>query len=559
MSRVKSGYTEAIDDKRKKWYEKLGEKKLEWEELAAEESTNKLLKKLAPVPFSRYLGKYLLDEWMGGEDTQIICDEDVKELIEHITKRFQENGMPEDRGRERWIRDMLTGKQSAGRGGYGKKTVRRFFELSLGLGLPVEDVDAFLQNALKRAGFNYYDPEEMLVWCALRFCRKNHFRCYQALLRDYEITEPEEAEREKVFFSNTVEIRDEVIRTLTEDEAEIWLYETEEFAPDTLNPKLKRFFAVHKAAVPPRRTASVVFMELLNKFVDNNKGELLEFKAVDRGTEEYAEAKLRIVYKAGREICLPKGTVFYAEKGKQKRKICFILKEDIVLPEKKCDGESAAAEGTEEITVRAKEPSREGERLADKGAVCHMEAKPDEIISISNPKPVSRRKIKDTISIELIRDFLYGSGAYEPGNTDNINGGQIGQWFTETEITGKRFSDIQKQADSTSGAKRKDLLKSEARRSDIITLVFLNFCMDTDSRPVEEYVMEASSEAVYQDFVREVNNYLKKCAMMPFYLQNPYECLLAYLIQSDTPVDSLRNLWQIVKAGKDSTDDRGER
>lgn len=43
--------------------------------------------------------------------------------------------------------------------------------------------------------------------------------------------------------------------------------------------------------------------------------------------------------------------------------------------------------------------------------------------------------------------------------------------------------------------------------------------------------------------------------MMPFYLQNPYEYLLAYLIQTDTPVDSLRNMWKIVNAGKEETDD----
>ena len=29
----------------------------------------------------------------------------------------------------------------------------------------------------------------------------------------------------------------------------------------------------------------------------------------------------------------------------------------------------------------------------------------------------------------------------------------------------------------------------------------------------------------------------------------------AYLIQTDTPVDSLRNMWKIVNAGKEETDD----
>ena len=102
---------------------------------------------------------------------------------------------------------------------------------------------------------------------------------------------------------------------------------------------------------------------------------------------------------------------------------------------------------------------------------------------------------------------------------------------------------------------RKKMQHSEVRRCDIITLVFLNFCMDEDFQPIEEQVMEENAEYVYQDFVLEVNKYLRKCGMMPFYLQNPYECLLAYLIQTDSPAESLRNMWKIVSARKEGVDD----
>ena len=49
-SRVSSGYTKVIDEQRRDWYEKLGEEKLEWEDLAGAESTNDLLRMLGNVP-----------------------------------------------------------------------------------------------------------------------------------------------------------------------------------------------------------------------------------------------------------------------------------------------------------------------------------------------------------------------------------------------------------------------------------------------------------------------------------------------------------------------------
>ena len=69
------------------------------------------------------------------------------------------------------------------------------------------------------------------------------------------------------------------------------------------------------------------------------------------------------------------------------------------------------------------------------------------------------------------------------------------------------------------------------------------------------HVPGSEPETVYQDFLRYVNPLLRQCGMMPFYLENPYERLLAYLMQTDTPVDSLRNMWKIVNARKGDEND----
>lgn len=646
--RVFSGYTKAIDEERESWYRELAGEKMEWEDLAASKTTNDLLRKFYFVPLYEYLTKYLLYVWEGRTEKEKVCGGTVDELVNHVRLVFRQNGMPEEKCSQTHIREMLTTEWNRTWDGFDRAAASRIFELGLGLGLPAEDVESLLQKAVKRAGFNYYNPEELMVYCALRFSSKEHYRCWQALLRDYSKVIPEGGGAQKVYHGSTADVRDRMQEGLERSAAGAGLYSTEECEPGTMNPELERFFAWHKSAVPDSRTAAVVFTELMEQFTGDHAQDILDFKRADRSTEEFAETVLKVEYDAQCEISLPAGSVFYALKGREKRKVCFVLEEDMVLPHRETVEAVIPVEGTEtyavclskkstpgyagkgvpmrpeqsalnagvfsactattlkytgragemrraggdicavccpgteipagtvfsigtysyrtlehcraaafgDVRVRSVSPSREGRIIAETGEVRYMEHKPEGILAVSNRKPVRRKKTTDKITKELFRDFLYVKDAQRLGASERrIDGNLLGQWFMETEITSVRFSNIQKQAGGAKTLKRNIMENSEVRRCDIITLAFLNFCMDTDEQPVEEYVMEADPEAVYQDFVVYVNRYLRRCGMMPFYLQNPYECMLAYLIQTDTPVDSLRNMWKIANAGKESSDD----
>lgn len=646
--RVFSGYTQTIEDKMAKWYEDLAGEKMEWEELAAAESTNDLLRKLKTAPLYQYLMNYLLYIWEGREEKVIVCEETVEELIAHVTKTFRSSGMPEEKCTYAHIREMLTTEWSRSWDSFDRAASGRIFELGLGLGLPVEDVEELLQKAVKRAGFNYYNSEELLVYCALRFCEKNHYRCFQALMRDYENIGPAEPIRERARFNSTEEVRDQMIEALENSVSGSGVYRSEECAPGTLNPELEKFFARHKAAVPQTRTAAVVFMELFRQFTEVHEQEILDFKRTDRSTEEYAEVVLKIEYDAQQEICLPEGTVFYAVKGREKRREQFVLENETLLPQRETVEVRIPVQGTEayaislakkmtpgyvgkgedifpdqtavragvisaytattlkytgqagelryaageicavcrpgteipvgtkffagnytyetrksvtanasgEITVRSMTPSKEGAVIAETGEIRYTDNSLEGILAVYNEKPAKRKKTTKKITKELFRDFLYVKNAQRLDTSERqIDGTLIGPWFTETEIKSKRFSDIQRQADGTKEQEKDRMENTEVRRCDIITMAFLNFCMDSDYQPYEECVMENDTEAVYKDFLVYVNGYLRKCGMMPFYLQNPYECILAYLMQTDTPVDSLRNMWKIVNAGKEGADD----
>ena len=467
------------------------------------------------------------------------------------------------------------------------------------------------------------------------------------MLRDYRQAVPMRGKQRPARFENTSEVRNQMLEMLEGSVEDGRLYSTDTYEPGTLNPALAAFFSWHKAALPEVRTAAVVFEKLLEEFIEAHRRDILDFKSTDRGSEEYAKTVLKVEYDAGRELELPAGTTFYALKGREKRRVGFVLENAVVLPGREdveveipvkgtepqiiClakkttpgyvgklvemlpeeqalkagvmraytastlkytgnPGEKQLAKGTicavcslgtelpagtlfthdgfsyatdtecravasADISVRSEHPCRKGEKIAETGEIRYMDNPPEGILSVSNGKPVSRKEQTEKISKELFRDFLYVKDAERLGADERqIDRTLLGHWFTETEITSVRFSNIRKQADQKLKMDRAKMERSEVRRCDIITMAFLNFCADTDD-DVEEYLIEAEPEAVYQDFLLYVNPLLRKCGMMPFYLQNPYEYLLAYLIQTDTPVDSLRNMWKIVNAGKEETDD----
>lgn len=645
--RVFSGYTEKIDEQRKTWYEQLAGKRLEWEDLAAARSTNEILGKMESVPLYQYLVNYLLYVWERGENHEIRYDQMISDLTDRVADAFKRNGMPEEKCAKAHVRDMLTTEWNREWDSFERAASSRIFELGLGLGLPADDVEQLLQKAVRRAGFNYYDSEELIVYCALKFCGKDHYRCARAMLRDYRQAVPMRGKQRPARFENTSEVRNQMLEMLEGSVEDGRLYSTDTYEPGTLNPALAAFFSWHKAALPEVRTAAVVFEKLLEEFIEAHRRDILDFKSTDRGSEEYAKTVLKVEYDAGRELELPAGTTFYALKGREKRRVGFVLENAVVLPGREdveveipvkgtepqiiClakkttpgyvgklvemlpeeqalkagvmraytastlkytgnPGEKQLAKGTicavcslgtelpagtlfthdgfsyatdtecravasADISVRSEHPCRKGEKIAETGEIRYMDNPPEGILSVSNGKPVSRKEQTEKISKELFRDFLYVKDAERLGADERqIDRTLLGHWFTETEITSVRFSNIRKQADQKLKMDRAKMERSEVRRCDIITMAFLNFCADTDD-DVEEYLIEAEPEAVYQDFLLYVNPLLRKCGMMPFYLQNPYEYLLAYLIQTDTPVDSLRNMWKIVNAGKEETDD----
>lgn len=633
------GMTQAIAQKIQESHAKQ-EKREEWEDFAGADSTHVVLEGMNRTPVNVYLEEYA-DRLIAEQFSE---DERPKEKI--IAGIYKANGMPKQKCTPGHIRFLFTEE------GDGTK---RILEFGMGLNLSAEEVELLMQKALARAGFNYFDPEEMLAYCVFAMQKKERWNCYQALLAYYRKAEPEAGVSGRMF-SNTETVKDWVKNELKRKMTGRTIYKGDDFSDGNLDDEMKSFIARHKAEMPESRTAAVVFMELYEEFIHNNEMEIYNFKKVDRRDEEYAKGEVDVVYEAGSEILLPKGTVFYAVKtrGGRQIKIRFVTHDEKKLPAKRtanvvvkvrgakeftiCEkkketqgyvkngeklelqhpennigiigiqtkgtlsykgiaGEQQAASGTvsiectpgtkinrdmgliygdceyitleeatalvtETVEVWTETPYKDEEKVTETGTIIYMENQPEEIVSVFNRKPVNMKAVagkkkgekkdnpeKITINKEVFRQYLYVEDASRLNEQElSINPQLLGPWFRETMIRSDRLTKIENQAAChNSQNSRYDMRKNEVRRCDIITLAFLNFC----TKEVKESVWKEgdfgfTAEQTYKDFVMYVNEKLARCGMLPFYIRNPYEQLLAYLIQTDTPMDTLRNLWKIV-------------
>lgn len=654
MEHVFSGETTAIDKSKfsKIWYSDLEEtERTEWEDLAESCSIREFLGSLKVIPLYQYITNYVYWWFYRTKPENVMDTEIINALTKKVAEEFKKNHMPKEKCKESYVYKILTEEWSREWDNFENKSTERIFELALGLNLPVNDVEALLQKAVKRAGFNYYDKEELLTFCVIRYQEQYRYECLEALIRDWDKIPVVEEEQFVEFRDSTIEVRNDLEINMKENEK---IYKEDYFVFENLNEGLKFFLGKYKSQIVTGRTAARVFDKLYQDVKVKYEKDILAFKNVYRATEEIASTKLNIIYEASSEIKIPEGTIFYAVKntkksgkytvefenkkevilpkmdfievtipirsckshviGENKKSLpCYIKKEEklelknvladetsefqeiakgltdiatkttvayagkkgqtsfavgelkakavpnLFIPENTVflyngkeyqSTEDVTAEAVAEIEVVCTTPHQPGEEITKTDTINHMKKMIPGICEISNPKPVKMKEATNTISKELFREFLYGHNVADLSmiETDGMES-LLGRWFTETEITSVRFTKIQQQV----APKRQDEIeKNVVRRSDIITLVFIKYCKE-----ILEDEYDGSREELnemYQDFAVEVNKYLKKCRMLPLYLTNPYECFLAYLLKTDIPVDSLRNAWMIVNAGRRDMD-----
>lgn len=174
----------------------------------AEEIYNVLQKKINCRSFGEYLRRYIYKK---GDLRKPFGEIGLKEYQDIIRDSFRENNTPASF-------EPTTSKLSTlSKNWLTQQTVKRkvVFLLGFGLGMSVEDVNMFLQKALREQGINAKDPFEVICWYCYKF-GYGYFR-FQKLWKDY-LEIPYGAENHRFLLNSDTQARRIAMEAIHEDD-----------------------------------------------------------------------------------------------------------------------------------------------------------------------------------------------------------------------------------------------------------------------------------------------------------------------------------------------------
>lgn len=342
---ITSGYTKEFSASLPQWYrrEDTADQIQGWDELMEQKDTYALLRRLQPVPFYRYILRYLVAAHSadlkraaksGGIDTDKKDWENAYALavfreIEENPKRkpllkavaqlvmndFAANGCaPEDKTDT--VYGSLTEDTLWNLDGVRKtlsaKTIQdgKFFALALGLNMSLVDTELFLRKVLLRGSLDLRQPEEMLLYLALKVVPTDKRGFYQAALekfRTIKAQKPQETAPTGTVFCQSM------------TQAAVSAIESKHITFDWKSQEFQTFLAEYKAlqTAEVQRSATRRFLELVSRFKSLCGAEIADQSTAKFAEVEQAEGQLRITFRHGTDLTVPKGTVFT---GKAKSK-----------------------------------------------------------------------------------------------------------------------------------------------------------------------------------------------------------------------------------------------
>ena len=515
--RIYSAQTKKLEEMKSTWVEifKDVEGRWELEDFKKNSITNKILAKFQRIPPAQYMVNFLFTA-LDMDATQKEIENTLKyirdlqkaqkaytnkkyaraeKLLMAMTAKmssiFLQNGVTKKKSEPVYIRDLLLNLDKT-----------NFFEIALGLQMELQDVELFLRKALNQAGFNYYNKKEMLLWIVFRYGNYHYKKQYEALNKYYNNLPSVKKDDHEILSSDTQYIRDRL-----EKKAVDKIFEDSHFCQ--VHPEIDEFLRWHKKILPEERTAVKIFNQLWKEALIANRESIAAFyylKRTDKnGLEEdciYGDDREKRsmtveVAPVDDKKPLEKGAVMEPERG------------DPMIG-------SAVYDGKGNLTVKCETGTyiRRGTIF-----ICNQEGR-------KHRYAVTKDKI--AIKYSLFQEYLYGMELCE--SDKKINRKLLGDWFQMSKIDDNTRSFFDKRSD-------------ERKRAVILTLLFLKFVGEWEN--IEAY--DRDTLYMFREFEEEVDEILGQCGMQKFYMGNPYDALLAFLlVTTDTPIDTLRFLWAVV-------------
>lgn len=513
--RIFSARTEKLEEMKSTWTEifKGVEERWELEDFQTSRLTNETLAKFNTIPSSQYLLNYLFAVFgidVDREESEQLFSyisqesdgerypekERFEEILDDLTKKmsavFRQNGMTKRKSEPEYIRRSIS-----------ELSKSKFFDIALGLHMALEDVELFLRKAMNQPGFNYYNKTEMLLWIVFRYGEISYRKQYDALKKYYDALPVGEEKTREVLNADTVSIRERLERCDIQR-----IFESNNW--DKPVSDIAGFLKWHKNIMPGERTVLKVYRELWNEALIANRKNIAAFYYLAHSEKEEASDE----------------DIYFGDSGSRTMTVDVSPMDGGTQLKK---GESIFP-GYDDPMIKRARCVKEGTITVDCGIGAYIK-KGAVFICETDGKIRKFAAAEDKIAIKytLFQEYMYNMemSAAETGIDANL----LGDWFLDSKID----DNVRSAFTSRSG---------ERQRAVILTLVFLKFIGESEN--TEDY--EFGLMDMFREFEEEADTALSRCRMQGLYMGNPYDALLVFLmITTDTPVDTLRALWAIVK------------
>lgn len=347
-NKIKSGYTKEIYDNMVHWYGENAYGLIELEELTEGKPLEDMLLKLKPLNFYVYIIRYLIDYYYEKLDDicekqnlkknkkKMLLEEAYREIEEEteekvITKRladliYEDFKVTCKKGSDilkKWSKSKILQKISQ-----KKISSEEFYQLAIGIHMPYQDVEKFLQDVLKKGGVDFWNIEELLYYVCIHYPIENKFQFWEKKRNYYEIAKPEKAEEEEENI-NTKWIGNEIDKLLQKMEQSFTgIFNEKAFDHFLCNYK---YWVTNSSQY--MRTGVHVFRRLLKEFMEiSEEDREMVFKA-RKVENNFASGYVTVYYDGNQEIVIPEKTIFLKE-NKGKTTEYESTQEIIALPQK---------------------------------------------------------------------------------------------------------------------------------------------------------------------------------------------------------------------------------
>ncbi len=333
---IRSGFTTEYIRRLPRWIEaEQSSPFYSWDALIAQQETSDLLRRIRPIPFYRYMTRYLVQRHSAecqalAESLSITGKDWEEELIAAVLQEVE--AAPKRKPIQKSLTALVMEDFASNGCGAGEELVQgnlldsavqwdilglrevlfgstisdeRFFLLALGMHMPYEDVELFLQKVLLRTGLDLWQPLETMLYLCIRHGSGNQLALLRALMAAFRAVKPAAAP----VVSATSTLHNLALQAVERVTGKHFVF-------DGITPEIISFLEEYAGVLATqesyRRSSNRTFHSLVEEFMDLTEQDRAVFtESMREPISPYAVGTVRLG--CADSLTIPKGTQFRAE------------------------------------------------------------------------------------------------------------------------------------------------------------------------------------------------------------------------------------------------------